>query len=66
MVGPFKFAIVMNDNAPKTAKSYAVMDMQGRILHQGKITSTETVLPVLSSGSYIVKVGLGTRRVNIR
>ena len=65
MVGPFKFAIVLDGLVAPMTKTYAVMDMQGRILHQGKITSTETVLPVLSSGSYIVKVGLGTRRVNI-
>ena len=65
MVGPFKFAIVMNDDAPATARSYAVMDLQGRIMQKGKITSTETLVPVLNSGSYVVKVGLGMRRVNV-
>ena len=65
MVGPFKFAIVMNDDAPATARSYAVMDLQGRIMQKGEITSTETLVPVLNSGSYVVKVGLGMRRVNV-
>jgi hypothetical protein len=66
MVGPFQFVIVMDDDAPATARSYAVMDLQGRIMQKGEITSTETLVPVLNSGSYVVKVGLGMRRVNVR
>ena len=66
MVGPFEFAIVMNDSATTSRKSYAVMDLQGRVLLNGSITSDETLVPVLNSGSYIVKVGIGYRRVNIR
>jgi len=65
MVGQFQFAIVLDGLVAPMTKTYAVMDLQGRVLHQGKVRSVETVLPVLSSGSYIVKVGLGTRRVNI-
>ena len=48
------------------AKMYAVMDMQGRVVRQGAIAGTETLVPSLNPGSDIVKVGLGTRRVNIR
>ena len=49
-----------------SAKKYAVMDMQGRVVRQGAIAGTETLVPSLSPGSYIVKVGLGYRRVNVR
>ena len=67
MTGPFQFTIVL-DWASNSAlkKNYAVMDLQGRILQQGVIGSAETVVPVLTSGSYIVKVGRGKRVVNVR
>ena len=65
MTGAFEFAIVMDESTAKRAKKYAVMDLQGTVIRQGNITSTETVVPVLSAGSYIVKVGLGIRRVNV-
>ena len=67
MTGPFQFTIVL-DWASNNAlqKNYAVMDLQGRILQQGVIGSAETVVPVLTSGSYIVKVGRGKRVVNVR
>ena len=67
MVGPFEFKIVMVDGKLSAkARAYAVMDLQGRILRQGEIVSSETVVSGLNCGSYIVKVGLGSRRVNIR
>ena len=65
MVGLFKFVIVMDDDAPASLKSYAVMDLQGRVVNRGKITSTETLVPALNRGSYVVRVGLGMRRVNV-
>ena len=66
MVGPFEFKIVMDDALPARARAYAVMDLQGRVLRQGEIVSSETIVKGLKYGSYIVKVGLGHRRVNIR
>ena len=66
MVGPFQFAIVMDDFDKASRRSYAVMDLQGRVLLDGTISAGETLVPVLNSGSYIVKVGIGYRRVNIR
>ena len=66
MVGPFQFAIVMDDFDKASRRSYAVMDLQGRVLLDGTISSGETLVPALQSGSYVVKVGLGFRRVNIR
>ena len=45
---------------------YAVMDLQGRVVRQGAIAGAETLVSSLLPGSYIVKVGAETRRVNIR
>ena len=65
MTGPFQFAIVMNDSVSTTKKAYAVMDLQGRVLRRGLINAGETLVPALKPGSYVVRVGLGFRRVNI-
>ena len=66
MTAPFQFTIVLDWESNGSAlKKYAVMDLQGRILQQGTITSAETVVPVLTSGSYVVKVGHGKRLVNV-
>jgi hypothetical protein len=66
MVGPFQFKIVMEEPASALQKTYAVMDLQGRIVQQGKITSAETVVPALGSGSYVVRIGIAMRRVNVK
>ena len=66
MVGPFQFKIVMDEPASALQKSYAVMDLQGRVVQRGKITSAETVVPALGSGSYVVRIGLAMRRVNVK
>ena len=62
-MGSRQFSIVTSD---ASAKTYAVMDLQGRIVRRGAIAGTETLVQNLRAGSYIVKVGLGHRRVNIR
>ena len=49
-----------------SAKTYAVMDLQGRIVRQGIIAGAETLVPSLNPGSYVVRVGAETRCVNIR
>lgn len=62
-MGPRQFSIIASGTS---AKKYAVMDLQGRVVRQGAIDGAETLVPALKSGSYVVKVGLGYRRVNIR
>ena len=66
MTAPFEFVIVLDEPAANSKKTFAVMDLQGGVLQEGVIESSETTVPVLSKGSYIVKVGLGYRRVNVR
>ena len=65
--GPFQIVIVMDEPiASVTNRNFAVMDLQGRVLRQGTVYSTETIVQGLGKGSYVVKVGLGVRRVNIQ
>ncbi len=63
-IGSSQFAIVVG--AAAVGKTYAVMDLQGGVLCQGTVASTETVVPVLAAGSYVVKVGNEIWRVNLR
>jgi hypothetical protein len=68
MTGPFQFTIVMEESLAllNAANSkFAVMDLQGRVIRKGNISAAETVVPRLRAGSYIVRVGLQTRRVNL-
>ncbi|WP_173384234.1 fibro-slime domain-containing protein [Fibrobacter succinogenes] len=64
MANPHQFSIVTGNS--NIAKAYAVMDMQGRIVNKGVINSTETLVPALIPGSYVVKIGVDYKRVNIR
>ena len=66
MTGPFQFTIVMDEEISSKASKFTVMDLQGRVVRQGVIAAKETAVPLLSKGSYIVKVGFGYRRVNVR
>ena len=66
MTGPFQFTIVMDEEISSKASKFTVMDLQGRVVRQGVIAAKETLVPLLSKGSYVVKVGLGYRRVNVR
>ncbi len=66
MTGPFQFTIVLAESVAKMQKNYAVMDLQGRVLYRGVAYSGETEVPALSAGSYVVRVGVAMRRVNIR
>ena len=52
--------------AGASAKTYTVMDLQGRIVRQGAIAGTETVVQNMRSGSYVVRVGATVHRVNVR
>lgn len=66
-LGPFQIVIVMDAPiASVTNRNFAVMDLQGRVLRQGTVYTTETIVQGLGKGSYVVKVGLGVRRVNIQ
>ena len=46
--------------------SYAIFDMQGRVLKQGRVDSSNFNIAMPIAGNYLVKVGDRTRRVSIR
>ncbi|MBR6943369.1 MAG: hypothetical protein IKH55_10040, partial [Fibrobacter sp.] len=66
MTGPFEFTIVMDESLPARAKRYAVLDMKGQVVSTGTLDSKDTRVKVQTTGSYVVKVGLGYRRVNVK
>ena len=66
MTGPFEFTIVMDESLPARAKRYAVMDMKGQVVSTGTLDNKDTRVKVLTTGSYVVKVGLSYRRVNVK
>lgn len=68
VTGSFEFRIISEEEYlwDDSYRMYAVMDLQGRVLRKGDILSAETTISGVPAGAYIVKVGLGTRRVNIR
>lgn len=63
--GPFTFDIVFVDAEPGKTKSYAVMDLMGGVVKQGK-TVGGTRISVKNSGSYIVRVGRGYQKVDVK
>ncbi len=66
MTAPFEFAIVLDESLPSLAKKYTVMDMMGHVVSAGELDSKDTRVKVSTTGSYVIKVGLSYRRVNVR
>jgi hypothetical protein len=50
----------------REGSAYAVLDMQGRVLRSGRVGESSFSIPVSQAGSYLVRVGLETRRVSVR
>ncbi|SHK88940.1 fibro-slime domain-containing protein [Fibrobacter sp. UWB12] len=48
------------------AKQYAIMDINGHVISNGKLNSSDTRVKVATAGSYIVKVGNNYKRINIK
>ncbi len=53
-------------HAAPVGKSYALFDLQGKVLARGRIESSEMTISVPRAGSYIVRVGERSVRVNAR
>ena len=63
MAGQRQFSI--ETDKANIAKQYTVMDLQGRIVRQGVISSTEMLVPEMLPGSYVVKIGTDYKRISI-
>lgn len=64
-VKPLEFAISANMQQG-AAKQYAVTDMKGQVISSGSLSNGNTHVKVPASGSYIVKVGHESKRINMR
>ena len=51
--------------APKNS-TYAILDMQGRVLLKGRVESSNFNIAVPQAGSYLVRVGNATRKVQVK
>ena len=47
-------------------RSYALIDMQGRVFRKGILADANVVIPVDRAGSYLVRVGSQVRRVSVK
>jgi len=62
--GTLEFAIVTSE--PNNTNRYAVMDMKGQVITAGILNNSTTRVKVPTTGSYIVKVGMDYKRVNVK
>lgn len=71
----FQFSIVIDDAVEDCYSEghrclnkykYNVWNTYGQLILRGEIGSSETLIPTLPSGAYVVKVGYGARRVNVK
>ena len=53
-------------SAAEVGKTYAILDMQGRVLKFGRVNIPNFNVVVPNGGSYMIRMGNRTRRVNIR
>ncbi len=53
-------------HAAPVGKSYALFDLQGKVLARGRVESSEMTLSAPRAGSYIVRVGNRSVRVNAK
>ena len=65
-VAPLEISITTSNFTKNGTKSFAVMDMKGQVISTGSLNSSSTRVTVPVSGSYIVKVGTNSKRVNVR
>jgi len=66
MAAPFVFEIIMTEFSPTLAKQYAVMDMKGQVISVGELSDGTARVTVPTRGAYVVRVGLGYQRVNMK
>lgn len=64
--GKLSFMIVFDESSIGTSKTYAVLDMLGKVVQSGKINSGVTSVQLSRAGSYIVKVGKSYQRVEFK
>jgi hypothetical protein len=60
------YARTIQISAAPVGSIYAILDMQGRILQKGRVESANFNIAVSQSGSYLVRIGKQTKRIDIK
>ena len=50
----------------RAGDTYALLDMQGRVLRRGPVTGVSFAIPVSHAGTYFVRIGNGMQRVSVK
>ena len=66
-----QFSVLVNGrnlqiSAACIGADYALFDMQGKVLLQGRVRTTNFEIPVMRAGSYLLKIESTTQRVSVR
>ena len=66
-----KFSVMVNGrslqiSAARIGATYALFDMQGKVLLQGRVQSANFEIPVARSGNYLIRVGNNVQRIAVK
>lgn len=66
-----QFSVLVNDRslqilAARIGATYALFDMQGKVLSQGRVQSANFEIPVARSGNYLIRVGNNVQRIAVK
>ena len=66
-----QFSVLVNDrslqiSAARIGATYALFDMQGKVLLQGRVQSANFEIPVARSGNYLIRVGNNVQRIAVK
>ena len=66
-----QFSVMVNGrslqiSAARIGAGYALFDMQGKVLLQGRVQSANFEIPVARSGNYLIRVGNNVQRIAVK
>ena len=66
-----QFSVMVNGrslqiSAVRIGATYALFDMQGKVLLQGRVQSANFEIPVARSGNYLIRVGNNVQRIAVK
>ena len=66
-----QFSVMVNSHslqisAARIGATYALFDMQGKVLLQGRVQSANFEIPVARSGNYLIRVGNNVQRIAVK
>ena len=66
-----QFSVMVNGHslqisAARIGATYALFDMQGKVLLQGRVQSANFEIPVACSGNYLIRIGNNVQRIAVK